>query len=256
MPLFVDGSPSSVEDLTNQDSGLLDVCRTEQIDVSVKLKLAQDEIAAQLDELFEGQRSIYSPYYGQPRLNIHHLAVTPSLKMWHTWHALGLVYRDAYFGQLNDRFQAKWNEYRKLAGEAKRRLREVGVGLVLDPLPRPGGPTLTLTPATEIGGTFYFSISVLNAAGEESASAATVALSVPDGNAVDMQISSQRQNVGGWNAYAGNSPESLHLQNSSPLGVGEDWVFYPSTALQNGQTPCDGQKPHLVRSLPRLIQRG
>jgi hypothetical protein len=34
MALFTDGPPSSIEDLTNQDCGLLDVCRVEQINAS------------------------------------------------------------------------------------------------------------------------------------------------------------------------------------------------------------------------------
>jgi hypothetical protein len=256
MALFVDGPPSSIEDLTNQDSGLLDVCRTEQMDISVKLKLAYDEVALQLVELFEGQRSLYTPYYGQPQLDIRNLAITPSLKMWHTHHTLALVYRDAYFSQLNDRFQAKWNEYQKLARTAKCRLQEVGVGLVLDPLPRPDAPTLTLTPATEMGGTFYFSVTFLNAGGEESAAAATTSLMIPDGNALYIEISSRRTNVVWWNVYAGKTPERLSLQNGTPVMIGEDWVFYPSTAVGTGPTPGPGQKPNLVRILPRLIQRG
>jgi hypothetical protein len=34
MALLTDGPPSSIEDLTNQDSGLLEVCRIEQINAS------------------------------------------------------------------------------------------------------------------------------------------------------------------------------------------------------------------------------
>jgi hypothetical protein len=256
MALFIDGTPSSIEDLTNQDSGLLEVCRTEQINTTIKLRLAHDEIAVELAALFERQRSLYTPYYGQPKLSLSHLAVTPALKMWHTWQTLALVYRDAYFNQLNDRFQAKWDQFQKLAGSARTRLQEVGIGLVLDPLSRPNSPILTPTPATETGGTFYFAISLLNASGEESASSVAESIQVADGNAVDVQLVSPPANALGWNVYVGVNPESMYLQNESSISTDEDWIFYPSTAVSSGETPGDGQKPNLIRALPRLIQRG
>ena len=45
MALFVDGPASTIDDLTDQDSGLLDVAETNGINVSTKLRLAQEEIA-------------------------------------------------------------------------------------------------------------------------------------------------------------------------------------------------------------------
>ena len=54
-----------------------------------------------------------------PALRIEQVVVTPPLKRWETMHALELVYRDAYFSQLVDRYQAKWQEYAKLARDAR-----------------------------------------------------------------------------------------------------------------------------------------
>jgi hypothetical protein len=256
MALFVDGPPASIEDLTNQDSGLLDVCRTEQINASTKLMLAAEEIGVELEALFERQRFIHFFYSGQTRLNLHHLAVTTPVKLWHTRHTLALIYRDAYFNQLNDRFQAKWNEYAKLANSARAQLQEVGVGVVLDPIPRPPGPILTPTPATEVGGIFYFSVTLLNAACEESAGAPPVSIQLANGNAVSVQLTSQPPNARGWNVYTGVSPAALFLQNESPLATDDEWVFYPSAAIATGRIPGSGQQPTYLRPLPRFLQRG
>jgi hypothetical protein len=184
------------------------------------------------------------------------VAVTPALRLWHTWLTLSLIYRDAYFNQLNDRYQAKWDEYQKLASSARVKLQEVGVGLVLDPLPKPDGPTITTLPATESGGTFYFSVTFVNAAGEESTSAEPEAVTVPDGSVSALQVMTPPANALGWNAYGGTSPDAMYLQNESPLGLDEDWTYYPSTAVNTGDTPGAGQTPNLIRGLPRLLQRG
>jgi hypothetical protein len=256
MPLFSDGPASTIEDLLNQDSGLIDVCKAEQIDAGMKLRVAMDDIAGELEALFESQRSVYTPYFSQPQLNLRHLAVTSSLKRWHTFQTLAMIYRDAYFSQLNDRFQAKWQEFQRLAQVARNQLREIGVGLVLCPLPRPASPLLTTTPATETGGSFYVAVTLLNSQGEESAPSLTAFIDAPTGNAIGAQLSTVPENAAGWNAYVGSSPSSLVLQNNTPIAAPDAWVFYPSAALVTGQRPGDGQKPNLIRGLPRLLQRG
>ena len=182
--------------------------------------------------------------------------MTPALKMWHTWQALSLVYRDAYFNQLNDRFALKWKEYQLLAETEKSRLRELGIGIVWNPLPKPDCPVLTLTPAAEIGGTFYFSVAVLNAAGEQSAPSPVESLQLPDGNAVDIQVPGPPPNSIGWNVYVGTSPKEVCLQNSSPLPLDTHWVCFPSTMVANGCPPSNGQAPNMLRPLPRLLGRG
>ena len=48
MPLFTDGPISSIEDLTAQDSQLLNVASVEGIDTQRKIEIAQEEIAMEL----------------------------------------------------------------------------------------------------------------------------------------------------------------------------------------------------------------
>lgn len=256
MPLFCDGPPSSIEDLTNQDSGLLDVCRVEQINASVKLNLAHEELGLELSSLFEQQRSNSFRGQGEPKLHLTNVAVTAALRLWHTWLTLALIYRDAYFNQLNDRYKSKWDEYIKLARSAEWKLRELGIGLVQDPLPRPDGPTITGVPATEHGGTFYFAVTLVNAAGEESTNSEPESYTAPDGSVAGLQIVSAPKNALGWNVYAGTTPDGMYLQNESPLAVNQDWTYNPSTALTAGDTPGNGQTVNFLRELPRLLQRG
>jgi hypothetical protein len=256
MALFIDGPPSNIQDLIHQDSGLPDVCRTEQIDAGIKLRLAYEAVSSELSILFEDQHTFTSFYYGQSKLRIDHVAITPSLKTWHVFATLAAVYRDAYFTQLNDRYQAKWKEYQSLAQATKQHLRSLGVGLVLNPLPRPQAPTLTLVPASESGGTFYISVTTINAEGEESSCSSTESLEQPAGNALSVQINVAAINVQGWNAYIGDSPSRVYLQNDRPLPPSDSWTFYPSSPGSSKRSPGDGQRPNLVRALPRLLQRG
>src|ERR1051326_4705850 len=101
MALFTDGPVSGIDDLTAQDSQLLDVSQVENIDVTRKLILAQDELALELESLLKrlsySERS--SSYEGRPKITM--VVVTPALKMWHTFHTLALIYTDAYNSQLN-----------------------------------------------------------------------------------------------------------------------------------------------------------
>src|SRR5689334_11770909 len=116
MALFVDGRASTIDDLTDQDAGLLDVCLNTGINLSTKLRLAADEILTDLELWLNQSQSSLDSLWRQS-LRVEQIVVTAPLKRWETMHALALVYRDAYFSQLVDRYQAKWQEYAKLAHE-------------------------------------------------------------------------------------------------------------------------------------------
>src|SRR6516164_5839448 len=106
MALFTDGDVSSIEDLRGYDTQLLDVANTEGIDVTRKLKLAQDEIAAEITAMLSRRAWFKAP------LDPGRVVVTPPLKLWHMFLSLELVYRDAYRSQLNDRYAGKRDEFR------------------------------------------------------------------------------------------------------------------------------------------------
>ena len=124
MALFVDGPAGTINDLVDQDAGLLAVSQTAGIDVADKLRLAQEEIRTEL-ELWLIKQTRWVNTFGPAaahRADCCHFA----LEAVGNNAALELVYRDAYFSQLVDRYQAKWQEYAKLARDARESLSPAG----------------------------------------------------------------------------------------------------------------------------------
>jgi hypothetical protein len=62
--------------------------------------------------------------------------VTPPLQLWHVFQTLMLVYQDAYFNQLNDRYKGKRDQFQQLAKWAMDKLIQTGIGIVADPIPQ------------------------------------------------------------------------------------------------------------------------
>jgi hypothetical protein len=58
----------------------------------------------------------------------------------------------------------------------------------------------------------------------------------------------------GWNVYVGTGPDSMTLQNASPVAIGHTWL-QPAT-LAAGRPPGPGQSPSYLKPVPRMIQRG
>jgi hypothetical protein len=261
MALFTDGNISTLENLSGEDTGILDLANTEGIDLSVKLALAQEELAIELGSWLARSRATSqwtwpgdsAALVGPPNLN--NIVVTPPLRMWHTFYTLALVYRDAYHNQLNDRYLAKWNEYKEQMRWASGMLFQAGAGLVWDPIPAANAPSLTAVSGTQAATTYFVAIAWLNTRGEEGAAGAAASLTT----SAQQVIQATPQNIPGnaktWNVYAGLGTESLALQNSAPLDVTQVWVE-PNTGLVTGRVPGNGQDPNSYRVLPRTLQRG
>ncbi len=255
MALFSDGPLSTIDDLVQQDSYLLSVATTEGIDVSNKLQLAWIELQIELTAIFGREASIYAPVLGEAPLDTNHLAVTPALKSWHSFKSLELMYRDAYFSQSNDRYKGKWTEFQNLANSGRGRFIDLGAGLVVDPLPQPGMAVTSFVASAQAGGTVYFTITFVNAEGEESTPAVVTQTAVPDGNQLVVGAPAWPSNATGWNIYGGIAPQSVTLQNTTPLVLGGTWQYaLPGTTT--GQVAGTGQAANVTRDLPRRIMRG
>ena len=255
MALFSDGPPSTIDDLTQQDSYLLSVAGVEGINVTNKLQLAYNELSVGLTVILGREASVYDPVLGQAPLDVNHLSVTPVLQLWHTFKTLELVYRDAYFNQLSDRYQGKWRQFEQLARQYCSGFIDTGAGLVIDPLPMPGAPTITLQAASQPGGTAYLTITFVNAEAEESSPATTVEQTIPDGNIILAAASPWPTNATGWNLYGGVAPFAITLQNPSPLTLGAQTQFVLPGST-SGKVPGTGQAANVTRDLPRRIMRG
>jgi len=255
MALFTDGAISSIENLTDQDSSVLEVSNVEGINLTTKLALAKEEIGIDLTSLFQRYRTNTFPVTGQPVLDLQHVAITTPVRLWHTYQTLTMVYRDAYYNQLNDRYRGKWDEYRSLAKWAQNKLLETGVGVVFDPVPQALAPVLTAVSGTGTGGTLFVSVSFLNAKAEEGSASDVTSIILAPNQAISIGAAAAPVNAQSWNVYVGGDPTQLALQNVTPLDLLANWVYSTATA-QAGRQPGSGQAPNFTRQLPRMLQRG
>lgn len=244
MALFTDGTISVIGDLMAYESTVLEVATTEQIDLTVKLGLAEDELGIDLEVFLAGRSN--APGLGN-------IVVTEALRKWHTFRALALVYRDAYHRQLNDRYLAKWKEYQRLAQWAWDALMQTGVGTTTDPIPRAAKPQLSYVPGGVGAATYYVRAAWRSVDGEEGSPSDIAVLSVPAGNALVATVVSPPAAAQGWNVYVGFSVPDQTLQNDVPMAVYESWTE-PDSGIRQGTPPGIGQAPEsFLRPGPQVL---
>jgi len=258
MALFIDGAVSTKEDLTEQDSQLLDVASTEGIDLRSKAALAQEELGVELRALLS-RASSWNPFgWSAPayvdQAHIDHVVITPPLKMWHTFRTLETVYRDAYNNELNDRYAGKRDAFHEMARWAREKLILLGIGMVWSPVRRAETPAVAPAQGSLAAGTYYVTMAWVNGAGEEGASA-TPAVAITTGRTLVVQPGAALQGATGWNAYLGVSADSMILQNPLRLAPGQSWT-QPPTLTAAGRKAGSGQAPSYLWPAPRILQRG
>ncbi len=250
MALFTDGIIGAVGDLADHESGVLGLTSSEAIDLSAKLRLAQEEIGVELMN-----SSLRLAANGSNGLSLRNVAVTAPLKLWHVFHTLELVYREASTSQLNDRYRRKWQQYERLSKWASETLFHIGVGIVWDPVAAAEAPELGYVAGPVEAATYFVRMSWINSRGEEGSPGKLGTLDVPSGSLLVVRAAKAPGNAVGWNVYAGTSVEGVSLQNLTPLEPGESWVE-DATGLKAGRLPGSGQEPNCLRGLPRVLQRG
>jgi hypothetical protein len=256
MALFTDGLVSSMDDLSAQDSQLLDVSAAESIDVTQKLALAQEEVALGLEVLLTGM-SYPDPLWPSQQPSVSRVVVTPALRLWHSYRALEMVYADAYNSQLNDRYAGKRDQFHSMTSWAYEKLVQIGVGMVLDPIPRAVMPALTAVAAASTplpDGTYYATMAWANQAGDEGASAVPNTVSTTSQTAMVQPINPPK-NAAGWNVYLGGGPDSMFRQNGTPIGTAQSWT-QPGTLATTGRRAGQGQTPNYIKPVPRVLRRG
>jgi len=262
MALFTDAPISTLDQLAAQDSAALDVASTEGIDATAKISLAQDELGIEITAA--SSRSAFSPVSPSvwwpgmvltTTLQLSSIVVTPPLRLWHTFHTLELIYRDAYNSQLNDRYLGKWRAYTDLAKWASSMLMQTGIGVVPDPVPVAQSPQVNVIGGTFQATTYFVQTAWLNARGEEGMASAVTSAAALDQNSVQVTTNNPPLNAAAWNIYAGTSIDAITLQTSAPITVGQPW-FLPTSGLVSGRGPGTGQAPNYYRTLPRYLQRG
>lgn len=254
MALFTDGPVSGLEDLIAQDSQLLDVATVEGIDVTRKLASAQEEIGLDLLTLLNSLRFPDQLCWLGPQTSLGNVVVTTGLKQWCTYRALEMVYGDAYGSQLNDRYEAKRNQFHEAAQRAREKLMQIGIGVTSYPVPQALTPQVIAIPGSLPDGIYYVTMAWVNSAGEEGASAVPAVI-VLAASTLQVQPAAPPTTAVGWNLYAGHAPDGTVRQNSSPIPPGQTWVQAGALA-QAGRPPGSGQEPTYLKPLPRVLQRG
>jgi hypothetical protein len=252
--LFTDNPAIAIEDLADYETAILDTALTEAINLTVKIRLAINEVGLQLQSQFTPLGT--NGGLTAPQLTLNNIVVTPPLRLWILFHTLELVYRDAYFSQLNDRYQAKWNEYKDLSNSGAALLFQIGVGTVADPILQAVHPKLSLVAGALAPSKYFVEVSWKNVSGQEGSPSETTALDVTAGNTLQVQALSPPPNAVAWNVYAGVLPDALTLQNTAPLDPAASWTAPSSGLSTTGQPPGTGQPPTYLRQQPRILLRG
>ncbi len=256
MALFTDGPINVSGDLVKYENSILNVASTENIDTTQKCCLAQEEMEVEL-LLFLDRNVLWDPWFAVIRrtVGICNVVVTRAMKRWHAYKSLELVYRDAYYNQLNDRYQAKWTEYQTISADAAKKLFKSGVGMVVDPVSKASAPSLTTVAASVSGASYYARASWVSAAGKEGQISDVVQVTSASGSAIALSASNPRAGIISWNAYAGVAPNEVTLQNTTPLPILSTWTL-PVTGLVAGTVPSTGQEPDWWMVDKQVLLRG
>jgi hypothetical protein len=236
--LFTDGPISTVDRLAEYEVEIRQVGSSESINLEAKLLLAQTEIGLELQASFPG-------------LILEQVVVTDPLRLWHIFHTLAVVYRDAFNRRRNDKYAPKWNEYQELAKTASGQYLTIGVGMVLDPLPAPGAPLLYSVAGGALPAAIYLVHATwVNGAGAESAPSPAGSVSLAAGRLLRITPPAAPSKAAGWFPYVAEQ-----RQTSQALAPSAVWTM-PDTGPVAGSPLPGGQPPTFLRPQPHTLQRG
>ena len=254
MAMLLDGPPSTIADLTIRDCDLLNLAVVEGIDLSTKLQVTTTDVETAVESMLQSMLPSYAAvktYF--PALR--HIAVTPQLKLWHTYATLRAVYQDLYYSRLNDRYREKMKLFREEEARALDDVRATGLGVTFHPLPQAPTPSIVTVQSPDAGGTIYLAASYVNGKSEEGLISLPVEADTLDGNSVTVTLTGFRDSATGWNLYAGLTPDTLTRQNALPLDPLDSMSLAPGRLIA-GRKPGPGQGPNLLYPVPRRILRG
>jgi hypothetical protein len=254
--LLTDGDLNDTEALRAYESAILNVANTEAIELDAKLQLATEEISEEiLGVLLDHTRASDPQSTIRRTMGVSDVVVTPQMKRWHALHTLEVVYRDAFNNQLNDRYQAKFEEYHELSKNARDRTFRFGIGLALNPIPKAQTPMFSFAPG-EIAATTYFAqVSWVSAGGQTGAPSDLTTYDAPTASLPVVTGVTPPASAAGFYVYMGLTLDTVTLQNSSPILVGTSFTL-PGTGLVGGVAPGSGQAADIYVVGGPLMRRG
>lgn len=252
MALFNDQVISTMEDLRAYESSVLEMASSEGVDLTVKLSVAQREMAVEIERFLVEQSAIDNQ---PPSVTLDQVVVSEALRQWHTLLTLMLSYRDAFHNQLNDRYESKWKEYQRQAGLKSTQLFALGLGILNNPLAGADMPLVESAPGALATGIYAIRVAWQNTAGQQGKPSEVVPFGTTDGSVPVVTPPPVVPNATAWNVYAGPLDGVLTRQNELPLTAGEKWTM-PAAGLVVGTPLVESQRPDLYLRQNRAFRRG
>lgn len=258
MALFTDSDNVTLQDLLQFEASLVQIASSHGINVETKISLS---IAATADKLLFWllRAGMSDPQWVSRRvLGLSTVVVTPTLHRWLCFDSLARFYSEAYYVQLNTRFEGKWTEYQAAADKAVEMVVNAGIGIVYDPLPKPGLPLASVQTGSLPAQALFIQTGWVDGLGNEGALSPVNGLVLAGANNVAVQMAegvSAPKTATGWNIYASATGTDLTRQNDAPLSIGSTWQL-PISGLASGPEPIGGQQPNYYVVDPRRSQRG
>jgi hypothetical protein len=254
--LLTDGSPNDDESLRVYESAILQVSDTEMIPLRAKLNLALEEISEDVLDVLLDHGAPSDPHATTRRtIGVSDVVVTRQMKRWHAVHTLEVFYRDAFNNQLNNRYQAKFNEYHQLSADARSKTYQFGVGLALIPIPRAQMPTFSYVAGPIAETIYYVQVSWVSANGQVGDPSELTTYDSPAESLPAVMAVNPPAAATGFNVYMGLSPETVTLQNATPVAVGGHFTLPTSGLVAGGRTGW-GQLPDVYVTGGTMLLRG
>lgn len=256
MALMVEGKISTVADITQQDSGCLEVSEAEAISIDDKLALADRDCRLKLAQFVvnQGLEDVLGAAGQQLRLD--RIVVSEAMERWHEFHALSLLYSDAYYRSLNDRYEKKLQHYEGLAKAAWEALIDTGIVCTLDPVPRATIAVAAIVPGMiETAAAYYVAIQWVNGNGQRGAYSDPQLINAGIGTGIQITAGERPAGVSSYDVFAGTEPERLHKQNDQPVSASEAFVV-SSVLVTSGEAPAWGEPVDFILRRKRRLLRG
>jgi hypothetical protein len=254
--LLTDGSPNDDESLQVYESAILQASDTERIPLRAKLHLALEEISEDVLNVLLAHGVPSDPQATTRRLKgVSDVVVTRQMKRWHAVHTLEVFYRDAFNNQLNTRYQAKFDEYHDLSENARDRTYQYGIGLALIPIPRAQMPVFSFVAGLIVETIYYVKVSWVSASGQVGDPSELTTYDSPASSLPVVTAVNPPPVATGFNVYMGLSPETVTLQNTTPVAVGGSFTL-PGSGLVAGSPPGCGQTPDVYVTGGLMLRRG
>lgn len=235
MALLVDGSCPTLAELKRYEGAIAEVANTEGIDLGEKMLLAREEIVTELGKFLKEQGTFAGGDSGSSQV-----VLNEPLRRWLVLHSIASVYREARFGQVSDRYGAKWKEYSQLAYQAKHDLMSSGIGVAWNAISRPAKVQVSAVAGSVAAGTYFVRISWVGHAGAESEASDPVVYELQTAGGLRVTAGQPPAGATGWNVYAGQFESEVALQNAEPNATSAYWDW-TAGALVAGRSPSPGQ---------------